>query len=57
MVKNDSRIYKKAQRNACESRRDYCVVGDKSPLAADGVPTKNGDGLLVSRRKSEEKRE
>ena len=36
---------------------DYCIVGDKSPLAADYILTKNGDGLLVSRRKSEEKRE
>ena len=37
--------------------RGYCIVGDKSPLAADHILTKNGDGLLVSRRKSEEKRE
>ena len=36
---------------------DDCIVGDKSPLAADCILTKNGDGRPVSRRKSEEMRE
>lgn len=30
--------------------RDYGIVGDKSPLAADHILTKNGDGLIVSRK-------
>lgn len=33
---------------------DYCIVGDKSPLAAKYILTKNADGLLVSQKKTEE---
>ena len=35
-------------------RCDYCIVGDKSPLAAEYILTKNEDGLLVSQKKSKE---
>ena len=30
---------------------DYCIVGDKSPLAADYALVKNKDGLLISERR------
>ena len=32
-------------------RCDYCIVGDRSPLAAEYALTKNEDGLLLSVRK------
>ena len=35
-------------------RCDYCIVGDKSPLAAEYILTKNEDGLLLSQKKSKE---
>lgn len=33
---------------------DYCIVGDKNPLAAEYELVKNEDGLLLSRRKQQE---
>lgn len=35
-------------------RCDYCIVGDKNPLAAEYVLTKNTDGLLVSQKNNKE---
>ena len=37
------------------SRCDYCIVGDKSPLAAEYELVKNEDGLLLSVKKGKAK--
>ena len=38
-------------------RCDYCIVGDKSPLAAEYALVKNEDGLLISMKKQASSKE